>query len=367
MQIRRVRPDEAELDRYVAECWFPYHEAVSKAVAAHALSEDVDRTDVVDHLQDELDAPSNRLWVALDGADGSTAPLSTVDATFAGFVRTSLEPTPPAFEWPPDRIRIQDLCVDQTYRGSGVADELVARARRQARENGCERLDLLVGSDNERAISYFERLGFETLSLGLHVPLAEVQLSPDEDMEQRAFGERSSPHLRRVRTEDADLHRFVEEAWVPFWEAIEAADDTHRLSADLERDNVVEEFLDALDDPDRRTWVALDDVEDSTAGLADIDAVFAGWLGAGLAPTDRFLDPPERLFIGNLYVAPEYRGAGLADCIMQRAIQYAREEGCVELSLGVGVDNQRARAYYEKLGFEPYEQRMAVGVDEIEL
>jgi len=364
MQIRRVRVDESELDRYVGECWFPYHEDLGETVVGHSLAGDVDRGDVVDHHLDVLDSPSARLWVALEGADDPMASLSAVDATFAGFVRTGLEPTLPTFDWPPDRIRIHDLWVAEPYRGSGVADELVARARRQARENGTERLTITVGSDNGRALAYVKRLGFETQGFGMHVALEDLDLDDGE----RAPGERPSSQLRRVRADDAAaVRRFVEEAWAPFWRAIEAADGIQRLSSDWNRDAVVGEFREALDDADRRVWVALDDVADRTDGLADADGVVAGWLGAGLAHTDRFLDPPERLEIARLYADPEYRGTGLADHLMERAMQYAREEGCAEFVLDVGTGNERARAYYGKLGFEPYERRLSVGVDDVAL
>lgn len=51
----------------------------------------------------------------------------------------------------------------------------------------------------------------------------------------------------------------------------------------------------------------------------------------------------------------------------RRAVQYAREEGCEALTLGVEADNDRALAYYEKRGFKRTEQRMAVPLGEIEL
>lgn len=367
MQIRRVRVDDAEIDRFVEECWIPYHEAVGEAVSDHSLVDDIDHEDVVGHHRELIDSPSARLWVALDGIDDPPGSLSNVDATFAGFVRTSLKTSPPSFDWPPARIHIHDLWVEDAYRGSGLADELVARVRRQARENGCERLDLTVGIENERALAYFEALGFEPQTYDMHVPVDRVELDRNRGEGGHAAGDRSSLQLRRVRVDEAVLRRFVEEAWVPFWRAIAAADDRQRLSSDWNRSEVVDEFRDSLDAPDNRVWVALDDVADPKSGLADIEAVFAGWLAAGLARTPRFLDLPERLQIIRLYVAPEYRGEGLADHLMERALQYAYEEGCVEFDLNVGAGNERARAYYEKLGFEPYQKQMSVRIDDIEL
>ncbi|WP_440005838.1 GNAT family N-acetyltransferase [Halomicrococcus sp. SG-WS-1] len=363
MQVRRVRNEAADLRRYVEECWLPYHEDLSETVAAHSLIDDPDVQDVVEFHLDLLDSPSNRLWVALDDVDDPTTSLSTADATFAGFVRTSLEPSPQQFDWP-DRLEVSDFWVHESYRGSGLADDLIARAMQQAREDGCEELTLDVAIENERAIAYYENLGFEVQGLGMHVPLQDVTLEASDS--EPMTGNHSSVHLRRVRVEEDVMDRFVDECWLPFWRDLGDAVGEQHLSPDLDRDALVEDFLEGYDVPDRRCWVALDDVEDSTVGLYEIDAVFAGWLNAGLEPSDRFLDPPERLFVGNLYVGPSYRGSGLADHLVARAIQYAREEGCVELSLGVEVANERAMAYYEKLGFEPHRQRMSVPLDAVE-
>ena len=43
------------------------------------------------------------------------------------------------------------------------------------------------------------------------------------------------------------------------------------------------------------------------------------------------------------------------------------EEGRAELALDIDVDNERAVAYYEKLGFESVRYRMRVPVDELSL
>jgi ribosomal protein S18 acetylase RimI-like enzyme len=361
MQIRRVRTGETDLRRYVEECWLPYHEQLSDAVPAHALVEDLDTKKVIESLRDQLDSPSERLWVALDDGAGP-GPLSTAGGTVAGFVRTNLGPSPQQFDWP-DRLRISDLWVDKSHRGSGLADDLLDRAVQQAQEDGCAEVTLDVALENERAVTYFQRLGFEARGFRMRVPLDAVTLEASDSEK----GKHSSITLRRLRVEEGVMRRFLDECWFPFWQDLGDAVGEDHLDPDLDRDTLVEEFLDAYDVPDRRCWVALDGVADPTVGLDDTDATFAGWLNAGLAPGDEFLDPPEQLFVGNLYVGPEYRGSGLADHLVERAMQYAREEGCVELALGVEVDNERALAYYEKCGFEPHRQRMTVPVDAIGL
>lgn len=163
------------------------------------------------------------------------------------------------------------------------------------------------------------------------------------------------------------LYMFVDECWLTFWKDMGEATGREYLGSDLDRASLIEELSESYDVPDRRCWIALDDPEDDAAPLEEMDAEFAGWINAGLEPTEEYLDPPERLYIGNLYVAPRYRGTGLADELVERAMRYAREEGCVEFSLGVEATNERAKAYYEKLGFELSEEKMTVSLDSIEL
>jgi ribosomal protein S18 acetylase RimI-like enzyme len=365
MQIRRVRNKEASIRRFVDDCWWDYHDDLRAAISTHSLVDDLETEDVVDSLQDVLDSSSNRLWVAVANADQQpSASLSTIDGDCIGFVRTVLRPAPQRFDWP-DRLAIRDLWVHESYRGSGVADDLVARVTQQAREDGCTKINLAVSVENERAISYVENLGFEAVGQRMQVPLDAVPIDTGDS--GRLTGDHSALHLRRVRVEDAVMRRFIDECWIPFWEDMgEAVGESH-IAPDLDRDALVEELVDSYDAPDRRCWVALDDVSDPAATLDNIDATFAGWVNAGDEPTDDFLNPPDRLFIGNLYVRPAYRGSGLADQLVARAIQMAREDGCKELSLGVELDNERAMAYYDKLGFEPFRQRLSVDLDDIDI
>jgi ribosomal protein S18 acetylase RimI-like enzyme len=71
------------------------------------------------------------------------------------------------------------------------------------------------------------------------------------------------------------------------------------------------------------------------------------------------------LLVGDFYVAEPYRGSGLADDLLSRAAQRAREAGCRDVELNVDVDNERALAFYEKQGFEPRRYRMSVGAEEL--
>lgn len=57
--------------------------------------------------------------------------------------------------------------------------------------------------------------------------------------------------------------------------------------------------------------------------------------------------------ISDLAVTPAHEGRGLARRLLAHSEAFAREHGCVRLTLGVFPGNERARALYERYGFEP--------------
>jgi len=61
------------------------------------------------------------------------------------------------------------------------------------------------------------------------------------------------------------------------------------------------------------------------------------------------------LNIHDVFVAPEYRGTGLAGQLFEFVEQIARTRGCCKLTLEVLEGNQRAQAAYAKFGFSGYE------------
>lgn len=174
-------------------------------------------------------------------------------------------------------------------------------------------------------------------------------------------------HIRRVRAAEGPIRRYVEELWLPFNREMGKVVEAHGLSSEFDIEAEIEWQIDRFDTPDTRLWVALDDVDDSTAPLEEIDATFAGFISVSLDTSPSSFDWPDRLVIGDFYVAELYRGERLADQLVGRALQFAREDGCEQLALEVDVDNERALAYYEKLGFEVGKYRMRVPVEEIEL
>lgn len=175
MEIRRLPADRSAVRRYVEELWLPYHRDLEATVHAHALDEDVDLVaEEVQFRLDRLEVESYRAWVAVEGSrDGSPAGdgnLADVDCELTGFVTTDVDESPTVFDRP-DRLIVGDIYVREPYRGTGLARDLLLRAVERARETGCTELALDVDVDNERAIAFYEKLGFVTSRRRMVVPV----------------------------------------------------------------------------------------------------------------------------------------------------------------------------------------------------
>lgn len=169
--------------------------------------------------------------------------------------------------------------------------------------------------------------------------------------------------LRRLPAEEAAVRRFIEALWLPFIRDLAGMRDDFALAEDV--DVVAEELefrLERLDSEGYRHWVA---VEDSTGGpLADDDGALVGFVATDVDEPSPVFDRPDRLVISDIYVRESARGTGLADRLMARARERAREVGCEQLRLDVDVANERALAFYERCGFEPHRYEMVAPVSE---
>ena len=65
--------------------------------------------------------------------------------------------------------------------------------------------------------------------------------------------------------------------------------------------------------------------------------------------------------VNELYLAPDYRGTGVADDLMAAAVAHARGQDLPldRLVLDVDPENERAYAFYERCGFEPWAEMVA--------
>ncbi|MEI6591365.1 MAG: ribosomal protein S18-alanine N-acetyltransferase, partial [Actinomycetes bacterium] len=78
--------------------------------------------------------------------------------------------------------------------------------------------------------------------------------------------------------------------------------------------------------------------------VAHDDTQLLGYVGVGVVS--------ESADINTIAVSPQVRRSGLGEALLRHAIDFAASLGAKEMFLGVRVDNQPARALYEKFGFQ---------------
>ena len=57
--------------------------------------------------------------------------------------------------------------------------------------------------------------------------------------------------------------------------------------------------------------------------------------------------------IESIYVVQDYRGLGIEDTLMRRALNWMDERSVTKRVLGVGAGNEEVFAYYQRYGFYP--------------
>ncbi|QKG94117.1 GNAT family N-acetyltransferase [Halorubrum salinarum] len=109
---------------------------------------------------------------------------------------------------------------------------------------------------------------------------------------------------------------------------------------------------DRLDDDEALTWVAVDGGD------------LVGYAAASVESSAPAFAAGDRLHVGELYVREPYRGEGVAGDLCDRVDAAAAARGCERVTLDVDAGNERARAFYEKRGFDVARHRMVDRVDE---
>lgn len=64
-------------------------------------------------------------------------------------------------------LYIDDLCVDETVRGKGVAAALYEKTLEYAKELGCHSVTLNVWCGNDRAMAFYEKCGMKPQKIGM--------------------------------------------------------------------------------------------------------------------------------------------------------------------------------------------------------
>ncbi len=64
--------------------------------------------------------------------------------------------------------------------------------------------------------------------------------------------------------------------------------------------------------------------------------------------------------LDTLVVAPSERGNGIGEQLVDRAVAHLRADGVTHLEVGYIEGNDRAGAFYERVGFRPLERVMGM-------
>jgi ribosomal protein S18 acetylase RimI-like enzyme len=59
------------------------------------------------------------------------------------------------------RLHIAEIAIDERFRGKGLGSELLSFVENYAAENGFEEMDLMVTAENDAAVEFYKKDGFE--------------------------------------------------------------------------------------------------------------------------------------------------------------------------------------------------------------
>jgi ribosomal protein S18 acetylase RimI-like enzyme len=99
----------------------------------------------------------------LVGCDANTVLVARADGAITGTLTLVLLPLPSGL-----RGRVEDVVVDDTARGQGIAGLLIEEALRLARRAGARTVDLTSRPDRAAANRLYERLGFQARESTVH-------------------------------------------------------------------------------------------------------------------------------------------------------------------------------------------------------
>jgi len=122
---------------------------------------DIFQTGIIKYTQERLreilSTPETPVFVAVTAGDTGLI----VGYVFCQIIDYHGHPVFNAYK----TLYIDDICVDETVRNSGVGSLLFEKCKCLAQEHGCYCIELNVWKFNESAIKFYEKCGFGTRSL----------------------------------------------------------------------------------------------------------------------------------------------------------------------------------------------------------
>ena len=116
-----------------------------------------------------------------------------------------------------------------------------------------------------------------------------------------------------------------------------------------------EELEEILENPQTPVFVATEEIDGDCVGGEVKGYMFCKLLRQPFSTNMRDF---KTLFIDDLCVDETCRGKRVGQALYNFALQYAKEQGCYNITLNVWEGNDGARAFYEKMGMRVQETRM---------
>jgi RimJ/RimL family protein N-acetyltransferase len=84
---------------------------------------------------------------------------------------------------------------------------------------------------------------------------------------------------------------------------------------------------------------------------AFVDSTLVGVAGLRREPLEQV---KHKAVLWGVFISPDRRREGLARKLFSRVLNFARDEGVLQIQLCVNAENERARRLYRSLGFKPF-------------
>lgn len=114
-----------------------------------------------DELKALLESDDTVIFVCTDDEENVMGYVFCMDKTYAGNHSTN----------PDKMLYIDDLCVDEKYRGRHIGQILCEYVKKYASEKGYQRITLNVWEFNKSARAFYDALGFEPLKTVMEMRL----------------------------------------------------------------------------------------------------------------------------------------------------------------------------------------------------
>lgn len=87
--------------------------------------------------------------------------VARIDGNVIGYVRFVIWQTGGPCSVPSKVLDIDDFCVDESCRHQGIGIQMMEDVKELARELGCNDIQLSVYPQNENAVAFYEKCGFQ--------------------------------------------------------------------------------------------------------------------------------------------------------------------------------------------------------------